>query len=375
LGLASSLIGRGVAFDFIGSDDLEAPELHGNRLVRFLNLRGDQRPGASMTRRVARVFMYYARLLSYTTTTDAKVFHVLWHNKLEFLDRTIILAYYRLLRKRLVFTAHNVNIGKRDGSDTWMNRLTLRVQYRLVDHILVHTERMKFELQREFGVADSKVSVIPFGINETVPTTALTGVEARDRLGLQTTQKVLLFFGNIAPYKGLEYLVEAVRLLSRTSSDYRLIIVGRPKGPPTYWQGIRDRIESLGLQPIVIQRIEYVPDSDTELYFKAADVLVLPYTHVFQSGVLLLSYNFGLPVIASDVGSLHDDIIENETGFVHAPEDPGVLANTIERFFSSDLYRELERRRVEIRTFAAERYSWTKVVTVLVRAYTDLLRE
>ena len=57
-------------------------------------------------------------------------------------------------------------------------------------------------------------------------------------------------------------------------------------------------------------RIESVPDAETELYFKAADVLALPYTHVFQSGVLFLGYNFGLPVIASDVASLREDVVE-----------------------------------------------------------------
>ena len=60
----------------------------------------------------------------------------------------------------------------------------------------------------------------------------------------------------------------------------------------------------------VIAKIEYVPDEETELYFKAADVLILPYTHVFQSGVLFLGYSFGLPAIAADVGSLKEEIIE-----------------------------------------------------------------
>lgn len=372
LGLASSLIAQGVAFDFIGSDDLEAQQLCESRLVRFLNLRGDQRPDASTARRVTRVLVYYARLLWYASTTDAKVFHILWHNKLEILDRTAVLVFYRLLGKRIVFTAHNVNIGKRDGRDSWINRLTLRVQYRLVDHIFVHTDRMKRELQDEFGVPDQKVSVIPFGINDTVPNTSLTCGEARNQLGLEPGHKAVLFFGNIAPYKGLEYLVEAMALLARTAPDYRLIIVGRPKGPASYWQGIQRRIAAPELRSCVIERIEYVPDSATELYFKAADVLALPYTHVFQSGVLLLSYSFGLPVIASDVGSLSEDIVEARTGFVCASCDATSLARTIERYFSSDLYTQLGTRRAAIREFASERHSWAKVGAILVGVYTDL---
>ena len=122
---------------------------------------------------------------------------------MEIFDRTLLLMYYRVLGKRLVFTVHNVNAGKRDGNDGFLNRLTLRIQYRLVDHLFVHTERMKRELMLDFGVSPEKVSVIPFGINSTVPDTALTRAEARQRLGLDASHKTILFFGNIAPYKGL----------------------------------------------------------------------------------------------------------------------------------------------------------------------------
>jgi glycosyltransferase involved in cell wall biosynthesis len=361
LGLAAALLAEGITFDFIGSDDLETPELLDNPSVRFLNLRGDQRPEAPVLRKIARVAVYYLRLIRYAASATPRVLHILWNNKLELFDRTLLLLYYRLLGKHVVFTVHNVNVRKRDGDDGFLNRLTLRIQYRLVDHLFVHTEEMKRELRADFGIADSKISVIPFGINSTVPDTALTTAEARGRLGLAPTDKAVLFFGNIAPYKGLEYLVDAVALAADTLPDCKLIIAGRPKGAESYWASIRQRIAALGLGSRVIERIEYVPDADTEIYFKAADVLVLPYIHVFQSGVLFLGYNFGLPVIASDVASLKDDVIEEATGFVCPPRDPGALARMLERYFGSTLYRALEARRADIRRFARERYSWSRV--------------
>src|SRR6185295_3180420 len=129
---------------------------------------------------------------------------------------------------------------------------------------------MKRELGAEFGVADNKISVIPFGINSTVPDTALTGAEARRRIGLAESEKVLLFFGHIAPYKGLEYLVEAMSLVGGRLPECRLVIAGRPKGSESYWAAIQERISRLRLGSRVVQRIEYVPDADTEVYFKAA---------------------------------------------------------------------------------------------------------
>ena len=74
-------------------------------------------------------------------------------------------------------------------------------------------------------------------------------------------------------------------------------------------------------------RAEYIPDDETELYFKAADVLVLPYRHIYQSGVLFLGYSFGLPVLAADVGALKEEIVEGKTGFVFKPEDSVDLAS------------------------------------------------
>jgi glycosyltransferase involved in cell wall biosynthesis len=369
LGLATSLAAADVPLDFIASDELESAELRNHPLVRFLNLRGDMRPDVPALHKAWRVARYYYRLLVYALTSPASVFHVLWNNKFEFLDRTAVLSLYKLLGKRLVLTVHNVNIRRRDGNDSLVNRLTLRYQYRLADHLFVHTQRMADELGAQFGVPPDKVSVIPFGLNSTVPDTALTPAQARACLGLAPDDKVLLFFGNIARYKGLERLVEAMPALLARHAQVRLVIAGRPKGEESYWASIERRIAELGLDERVLRRIEYIPDEQTEVYFKAADLLVLPYTHVFQSGVLFLGYNFGLPVIATDVGALREEIIEGETGHVCESGEAAMIADAADRYFSGPLYRELGTRRAAIRRYAAERYSWATVATVSKDVY------
>ena len=149
LGLAGALINQGVAFDFIGSDELDDPMLHRSGLVRFLNLRKEMRSKTSRMRKVVRVLLYYWRLLVYAAKAKPRVFHILWHNKFAIIDRTLVMLYYRAIGKRIVFTAHNVNAGDRDGNDNVVNRLTLRVQYALADHIFVHTEQMSLELDRK----------------------------------------------------------------------------------------------------------------------------------------------------------------------------------------------------------------------------------
>jgi len=374
LGLVTALTSEGVLTDFVGSDDLDLPELRNNRLVNFLHLRGDQNPGANLARKVTRILTYYWRLIRYAATAKPKVFHILWNNRFELFDRTLLMLYYKLLGKKLVFTAHNVNIRKRDCTDTWLNRFSLRIQYRLVDHVFVHTERMKSELVAEFGAPERKISVIPFGINNTSPRTAITTSQAKQRLRVNTSDKKALFFGQIAPYKGLEYLIDAFSELARQDDNYRLIIAGKVKqGQTEYWNRIRRKIAGSKIQSRVIERIEHIPDEEVELYFKAADVLIVPYIHIFQSGVPFLAYSFGLPVIATDVGSLREDIVEGRTGFVCQPRDSSDLARTIDKYFESELFRDLESRRLEIKEYANERYSWNRVAAITTAVYSNLL--
>jgi len=372
LGMAAALTSIGIRVDFIGSDDLSVPELLRNRRVNFLNLRGDQRAEASALKKIVRVLRYYAKLITYAARAKPKLFHILWNNKLELFDRTLLMLYYKMLNKRVVFTAHNVNKGKRDGNDSWLNRATLTIQYKLSYHIFVHTDGMKSEMVTEFGIARGKISVIPFGINNTVPNTSLSPVEAKRQLGLTRDDKTLLFFGNIAPYKGLEYLVTAFTGLLKRDPTYRLLIVGRPKGQMDYWEGVERTIMNSGIGGHVIARIDYVPDDETELYFKAADALVLPYTRIFQSGVLFLGYSFGLPTIAADVGSLKEEVIEGRTGFMFMPHDSSDLASAVETYFNSELFRNLKSRRAEIRAYANERYSWDKVAGITAAVYSGL---
>ncbi len=170
-GLATSLIANGAALDLIGSDDLDCPDFRGRPGTTFLILRGDQEPNASFVKKASRVLIYYARLIRYAATAKPRIFHILWNNKFEFFDRTLLMLYYKLLRKKVVLTLHNVNAGRRDSRDTRLNRLTLRIQYGLADCIFVHTEKMKLELIGEFGEQEARITVIPFGINNAAPRT------------------------------------------------------------------------------------------------------------------------------------------------------------------------------------------------------------
>lgn len=375
-GLATELSSKGIMLDLIASDELDSPEFRDIPRLRFLKQRGDQNPHVGLFKKSARILSYYAKLILYAATAKPKIFHILWNNKFLHFDRTLLTYYYKLLEKKVVLTVHNVNTAKRDNKDTALNRFTLRIQYRLADHLFVHTEKMRQELIKEFGVQAGRISVIPLGINNFAPQTDLTPAEAKRRLGIGPEEKAILFFGRITPYKGLEILVEAFQKSLPSADNYRLIIAGRPEEATegTYWVPIREALAADVQKGRVLLRAVHIPDAETELYFKAADVFVLPYRNIYQSGILFLGYSFGLPSLAADVGSLKDEMIEGRTGFLFRPEDPTDLAKAIEKYFSSDLYRDLSQRRGEIRDYARQGHDWSVVGQATIGVYDRLLK-
>jgi glycosyltransferase involved in cell wall biosynthesis len=369
VGLVSGLAKQDLLLEVIGGDKLaEAPVMREPR-VRFRNLRGHLDPKRPAWQKLVQVIRYYLRLMLYAARTDSGLIHVQWPYKFPFFDRTILNLWYKIWRKKIVFTAHNVDQGARDGKRSWKNTLTLRFQYWIVDHIIVHTTKMKAQLVLDFAVANAKISVIPHGINSAVPETSMSPAEARRALNLEPDERVLLFFGLIDRYKGLEYLVKALAQLKRQGKRFRLVIAGRIKECPTYWSEIDGLIQGGDLKDDVVAHLRHIPDESVELYFKAADALAMPYRSIFQSGVLFLAYAFGLPVIATDVGCLKDDVVEGKTGLLCRSDDAEDLAEKIGKYFDSDLYQHLADRRREIRDYAFEHYSWSRIGALTQKVY------
>jgi D-inositol-3-phosphate glycosyltransferase len=371
-GLATALAGVGLHVDVIGSDLMDTPEMRSTPGIRVLNLQGSlAAPGFGA--KLGRLLRFYLRLASYTWSAPPQIFHILWNNKLEVFDRTALTLWYKLLGKKIVLTAHNVNAGRRDSRNSTINRLSLKCQYRLADRLFVHTELMKRELVGEFGVRQEHVIVIPYGVNNAVPETGLTPADARRDLGLGDSERVILFFGAIKEYKGLTLLIEAFDRASDPDGLLRLVIAGEPKkGHERHMAAVLSAIERSPRRAAITSKLDFIPDHEIERYFKAADVTVLPYTSIFQSGILFLAYRFGLPVIATDVGSFREDVIEGETGFVCRSGDPAELAQTIDRYFAHDLFRNLSAGRRRIAEFYHSRNSWDKAASITRAVYADL---
>jgi D-inositol-3-phosphate glycosyltransferase len=358
-GLLRELIARRIDVDCVGSDELADCRFAGAGRLEFHNLVGAQEP-TTLIVKVWRVLRYYGRLIIFAARTDVRLFHILWFRKFPWIERTLLNVYFKLLGKKLIFTAHNVDDHARDGRrDSLVNRFSLRFLYRFVDHVFVHTARMQRELIESFGISKDKVTVVPFGINDVIPPSMLSRAAAKKQLGVGPDERVLLFFGHIAPYKGLEDLIVALAKLVEDDKRFTLIVAGpvRDKSCQPYWARLEALIEDLGVAAHVRKEIRYIPDNEVGDFFKAADVSILPYRRIYQSGVLALSYAQGVPVIVADAGSLPEDVVE-ESGYVFRSGEVSALIETIRAYFSSDLFNDLEMRREKIREYGAGRFSW-----------------
>jgi len=340
----------------------------------LFNLRGDNLSTQPFLIKAWNICKYYGRLLWYTAHTRSEIFHIQWENSISLFDRTVLIFYYKLFGKKLIHTAHNIYKDERDGRATLLRRISLKVMYHLMDCIIVHTQKMKEELCSRFHISPDRIVVISHGINNRIPRRGVSQKEAREKLGIALTAHAILFFGQIDEYKGIETLIDAASLLVREDPSMVLIIAGKPKRQMKYAVTLKSQAGHSLPENTVLFRLQFVPVDEVELYFAAADCLVLPYRKIYQSGVIFLAYRFGLPIIATDVGSFREDIIDGLTGFICRPDDAEDIEKKLHNYFESNLFRQREQTRKRIIEFAEQKYSWSNIGRLTYDVYARVLQ-
>ncbi|MBL0134867.1 MAG: glycosyltransferase [Chitinophagaceae bacterium] len=183
---------------------------------------------------------------------------------------------------------------------------------------------------------------------------AISQSEARKHLGISEDKKLLLFFGFIRPYKGLDLLLRALKEIKDPS--IQLLVAGEfYEDANTY----KTLIDELGIRDKLILKTDFIPDSEVKYYLCAADVVVQPYKNATQSGVTPLSYHYEKPMIVTNVGGLPSLVPHEKAGLVCEP-DPHSIANAITRFFELGQAFFLPGLKQE-----KTKYSWEKLVSAI----------
>jgi glycosyltransferase involved in cell wall biosynthesis len=224
-----------------------------------------------------------------------------------------------------VLTPHDV----RPYADASRSAALLPRLYRQYDALIAGSQHGRNELAALLGTSRPAIHIIPLGhLNGAYPRGTLLGRgEARDRIGVERGDAVVLFLGQIKREKGLEHALRALHLLLPRLPAARLVVAGRPyHDDVTRYERL---IDDLGIGARVRRRWEYVPDDELAVYYRAADVIAVPYTRAYQSGVILTAYAFERAVVASAVGGLVEQVVDGQTGWLVPPADPAALAQAL----------------------------------------------
>jgi glycosyltransferase involved in cell wall biosynthesis len=281
-----------------------------------------------------------------------------WVHPVHFPVFLVVFAALRLLtRTRITLLVHNCRPHERFPGDAFLGRSIMSMAHRVIVH-----GRAEACLAQDMGVRPGKLATAFHPVSDLFAAPGDSGASLRRELGLK--KKVLLFFGFIRPYKGLDILLEAFRTLARKDPDVSLLIAGESFYVRPGEAGDRNRFfrELASDDPVRSQIVwidRYIPNQEVGRYFAAADAFVAPYRSVTQSGPLNIAYAFDKPVIASDLPAFRDCVGVGESGYLFEPSNAAALARTIERFFEKPVSPQSVRR-------YRQRFGWDRYVEILV---------
>ena len=176
--------------------------------------------------------------------------------------------------------------------------------------------------------------------------------EALQLLNLDTNCRYVLFFGFIRTYKGLDLLLEAFADQWLRQSNVKLIVAGEFYGDPAPYM---QQIENLGIADKVVLCTDFIPDSEVNRYFSAADIVAQPYKTATQSGVTQIAFHFEKSMLVTNVGGLAEIVPDGKIGYVVEPNKEQI-AKALRRFFEENRIAEFESNIVEEK----QKYSWSR---------------
>jgi len=252
---------------------------------------------------------------------EGSLLHVQWWSLPLSPIYAVVCLGYKLRGKPVLFTVHNVDSHEPSRSYKYICRRL----FKLGDHYLVHSNANRKRLIGEYGLESKKVTQIPHGpLDFHVKEVADRG-RILHEFGFAREDRVLLLYGAIRPYKGIEVALKAFARVVEEFPRCKLLIAGKPWES---WERYDRLIQTLGIEDRVVTRLGYVPSSEVYKFFTAADLVLLPYTRFgAQSGVGATALSFRKPMIVSNVGGLPELVLDGR--YVVPPGDSSALAEKI----------------------------------------------
>jgi glycosyltransferase involved in cell wall biosynthesis len=252
----------------------------------------------------------------------------------------------------LVLSVHDPR--PHNGEGNWRTTLARAVTFPRVTRFILHNATQKSDFCRRYRLNPERVDVVRLGTYDIYRELALPEVERSDR--------TVLFFGRLSPYKGLEVLFAAAPLVAAAVPGVRFVVAGRLVGgyrpPPPRWLPNGGTVECV---------YEHIPNERLGELFQTASLVVCPYVNATQSGVALTAFAFGRPVVATRVGGLPEYVHHGVNGLLVPPDDPQQLAKAMTRIMlEPDLRSSLDRG---VHDLAQQELTWKRAATQTLEVY------
>ena len=250
-----------------------------------------------------------------------------WHPFFGLCHSTISFLISKKYKNKILFITENVVSHEGNFIDRFLTRIGLLfaskflVLSRIVEKDVQKYSKRKKVYRSELPVYDCYQPLKNLNLND-----------IKEEIGLEKDSTVLLFFGYVRKYKGLDILIKAFLKIISKYPKARLLIVGEFYDNPKEYLEL---IKNLGIEKNVKVINQFVPNEDVGKYYQAADVVILPYRSATQSGILNVAYGFYKPVIVTNVGGLAEFVDEGKTGFVVKPNSPNAIFEGVDKYIYS----------------------------------------
>jgi glycosyltransferase involved in cell wall biosynthesis len=247
-----------------------------------------------------------------------------WHPFFGLCHGVISFLIRKFYSRKILFITENVVSHEAN----WFDLILTKIGLANASHFLVLSKKVEEELTRFSKgklIYKSELPVYDCYQNEN----NMEDQTLRSELGIKKNNKVILFFGYVRKYKGLDILIQAFPKILSKHLDSTLLIVGEFYDKPEPYLGL---IRKLNIQDNVRVVNKYVSNEEVSKYYLASDVVILPYKSATQSGILNVAYGFHKPVIVTDVGGLAEFVVDQKTGIVIKPNSAEEIANGYDRF-------------------------------------------
>ena len=263
-----------------------------------------------------------------------------------------------LKRYPLVSTFHDVKLHAGENK-WWVNFIRCWIR-KYSDKIIVHGEKLKEQMIEEYNIPKKKVNAIPIGEHEVAP------FKMYERKDLKENGNLILFFGRIWGYKGLEYLVKAEPMITKEVPDAKIVIAGTGEE----FQKYENMMTNRGNFIVHNCRIPYKEGAEL---FQRCSLVALPYIEASQSGVIPTAYGFKKPVVVTNVGSIPEIVDDEITGFIVPPKNPEALAEAIVKLLKDDKLRKQmgENAYKKLKTDL----SWDKIAEKTIEVYKKSIQD